>query len=298
MEKEPKNNNNGVENKNKKNDGGEKKKEGGPIASKIVKWVKSFQGDESVKSEGQANKLMVVGKVHPTKLRDELAAETKNKVDLVSPQPKKDNKVNKDDANDTKKKQPEKTDNDEKPKESPLATVFKLDCLCDKCNATLVDVSAATTGCDSIVLDQKKKLMTVRGSMDVQTLAERLREKLKKPVEIVRPKKKNGGNEGNDGNNDSNDSNDGNGGGDGDEKKKEEDEGNGGGKMKYPEGQSGFGQFSSRKVYRHGYGYQNGALETGEKMLLLCCEVFGLLVIYNLLAKDIYTNVTHHLLYI
>ncbi|PQQ19650.1 heavy metal-associated isoprenylated plant protein 3-like [Prunus yedoensis var. nudiflora] len=86
-----------------------------------------------------------------------------------------------------------------------------------------------------------------------------------------------------------------------DEKKKEEDEGNGCGKMKYPAGQSGFGQFSYGKVYRHGYGYQNGALKTGEIMLLLCCEAFGLLVMYNHLAKDIYTNVTlhtHHLLYI
>ncbi|PQQ19654.1 heavy metal-associated isoprenylated plant protein 3 [Prunus yedoensis var. nudiflora] len=83
--------------------------------------VKSFNPSaESVKSEGQANKLTVVGKVDPTKLRDELAIKTKNKVDLVSPKPKKDNKVNKDDANDTKKKKPEKTDNDEKPKEAPL----------------------------------------------------------------------------------------------------------------------------------------------------------------------------------
>ncbi|BFG25008.1 hypothetical protein CerSpe_112820 [Prunus speciosa] len=92
-----KNNSNGVENKNKSNDGGEKKKDG-PSSSKIVKWVKSSQGEESVQSAGQANKLTVVGKVDPTKLRDELATKTKNKVDLVSPQPQKDNKVNKDDA--------------------------------------------------------------------------------------------------------------------------------------------------------------------------------------------------------
>ncbi|WP_204318296.1 hypothetical protein, partial [Serratia marcescens] len=44
----------------------------------------------------------------------------------------------------------------------------------------------------------------------------------------------------------------------------------------------------------HGYGYQNGALKMGEKMLLLCCQVFGLLVMYNHLARDIYTNVTLH----
>ncbi|KAL6273788.1 hypothetical protein ACE6H2_024480 [Prunus campanulata] len=65
-----KNNSNGVENKKKKD---------GPSSSKIVKWVKSSQGAESVKSAGQANKLTVVGKMDPTKLRDELATKTKNK---------------------------------------------------------------------------------------------------------------------------------------------------------------------------------------------------------------------------
>lgn len=62
-----------------------------------------------------------------------------------------------------------------------------------------------------------------------------------------------------------NDRNDGNGGGGGVEKKKKEDEGNGGGEMKYPAGQSRFGQFSYGKGCRHSYGYQNGPLKTGEK---------------------------------
>ncbi|KAI5342180.1 hypothetical protein L3X38_010055 [Prunus dulcis] len=243
-----KNNNNGVENKNKNNDGGEKKK---VIASKIVKWVKSFQGAESVKSEGQANKLTVVGKVDPTKLRDELATKTKNKVDLVSPQPEKDNKVNKDDANDTKKKQPEKTDNDEKAKEAPLRTaVLKLDFQCQKCTTRAVKIAASTTGCDSVSVDMEKGLLTVTGSMEVVELVKRLRPRMRAEVVSVGPplvplRKKVGGND-DDSNND--DGNEGNGGGSGrgDEKKKEEDEGNGGGKMKYPAGQYGFGQFSYR----------------------------------------------------
>ncbi|XP_034197572.1 heavy metal-associated isoprenylated plant protein 3-like isoform X2 [Prunus dulcis] len=289
-----KNNNNGVENKNKNNDGGEKKK---AIASKIVKWVKSFQGAESMKSEGQANKRTVVGKVDPTKLRDELATKTKNKVDLVSPQPKKDNKVNRDDANDTKKKKPEKTDNDEKAKEAPLMTaVLKLDFQRQKRTTRAVKIAASTTGCDSVSVDMEKGLLTVTGSMDVVELVMRLRARMYAEVVSVRPplvplRKKVGGND-DDGNNDGNEGN-GGGSGRGDEKKKEEDEANGGGKMKYPAGQYGFGQISYRTVHRHGYGYQNGALKMGEKMLLMCCEVFGLLVMYNHLAKDIYTMSIH-----
>lgn len=65
-----------------------------------------------MKSEFQANKLTVVGNVDPTQLKDKLAAKTKKKVDLISPQPKKDNK------DDAKKNQPEKANDDnKKPKE-------------------------------------------------------------------------------------------------------------------------------------------------------------------------------------
>ncbi|CAL9004418.1 unnamed protein product, partial [Prunus brigantina] len=158
-----------------------------------------------------------------------------------------------------------------------LLEIFDLDKLLTLSGCTSL---SNTEGCDSGRADTTTDLLS-KVEFNVQELAKSM-EKLKKPVEIVPPMKKNGGNDRNDGN-------DGNGGGGGDEKKKEEDEGNGGGKMKYPAGQSGFGQFSCGKVYRHGYGYQNGALKTGEKMLLLCCEFFGLLV--NHLARDIYSNV-------
>ncbi|ONI20786.1 hypothetical protein PRUPE_2G033600 [Prunus persica] len=158
-----------------------------------------------------------------------------------------------------------------------LLEIFDLDKLLTLSGCTSL---SKTEGCDSVRADTTTDLLS-KIEFNLQKLAESM-EKLKKPVQIVPPKKKNGGNDRNDGN-------DGNGGGGGDEKKREEDEGNGGGKMKYPAGQSRFGQFSYGKVYRHGYGYQNGALKTEEKMLLLCCEFFGLLV--NHLAKDIYSNI-------
>jgi hypothetical protein len=75
---------------------------------------------ETVKAELESNKLTVVGNVDPTKLRDKLAQKAKKNVELLSPQPKKDNKA--DDKSDQK---PEKTADDKKPKEvlhwSPLA---------------------------------------------------------------------------------------------------------------------------------------------------------------------------------
>lgn len=76
----------------------------------------SFSGVEDVKAEMALNKLTVVGKVDPMKLRDKLSQKTKKNVELVSPlPPKKDNKAAADDN------KPEKKAEDKKPKEVSLS---------------------------------------------------------------------------------------------------------------------------------------------------------------------------------
>lgn len=79
-----------------------------------------------MKPEYGAHKLTVVGKVDPSKLREQLAGKLKKKVDLISPQPKKE----KDD--DSNKKQPEKAKDDKKPKEvSQICSYWSLlTCAC------------------------------------------------------------------------------------------------------------------------------------------------------------------------
>ncbi|RXI04649.1 hypothetical protein DVH24_038923 [Malus domestica] len=242
----------------KKGDGGEKKEET-PItvilkvdmhcegcATKIVKCVKSFGDVETVKSESEANKLTVVGKVDPTKLRDKVAAKTKKKVDLVSPQPKKD--TNKDDGGDAKKKQPEKSNDDKKPKEPPVTTaVLKLNLHCQGCIKKIHKIVTKTKGFNDMSVDKEKELVTVKGSMDMKVLAESLKEKLKRSVDIVPPKKEK-------------EKGDNGGGGGGDKKKKEGEEGNGGGKlegnkMDFPVGQTGYWQqIPYEMAYGPGYG--------------------------------------------
>ncbi|CAN6557045.1 unnamed protein product [Malus baccata var. baccata] len=230
-----------------KGDGGEKKEET-PItvilkidmhcegcATKIVKCVKGFAGVETVKSESQANKLTVVGKVDPTTLRDKLAAKTNKKVDLVSPQPKKDNK---DDGGDTKKKPPEKSNDDKKTKEPPVTTaVLKLNLHCQGCIQKIHRIVTKTKGFTEMSIDKEKELLTVKGSMDMKVLAESLKEKLKTSVDIVPPKKEK----------EKGENNGGGGGGGGDKKKKEVEEGKEGGKlegnrMDFPPGPTGYGQ--------------------------------------------------------
>lgn len=101
-------------------------------------------------------------------------------------------------------------------------------------------------------IDKQKELVTVKGSMDMKALAESLQEKLKRPVEIVPPKKDNkdgdgGEKEGNKPGGGGGKKKGGGGGGDGGGQAQQE-----GGKMQESkmEYQPGFG-FG----YGYGYGY-------------------------------------------
>lgn len=55
-----------------------------------------LEGVETVKAESDAGKVTVTGKVDPTKVRDNLAEKIRKKVELVSPQPKKEKENEKD----------------------------------------------------------------------------------------------------------------------------------------------------------------------------------------------------------
>lgn len=68
---------------------------------------------EDVKADISANKLTVIGKVDPATVRDKLANKTKKKVELLSPQPKKDAAGDKP----PEKKPEEKKPEDKKPEE-------------------------------------------------------------------------------------------------------------------------------------------------------------------------------------
>ncbi|KAJ6904601.1 heavy metal-associated isoprenylated plant protein 3-like isoform X2 [Populus alba x Populus x berolinensis] len=211
------NNNNEVEKKeeekSKGSDGGGKKEEKGPVpvllkvemhcegcVSKIVKSVRAFEGVETVKAEPSSNKLAVTGKIDPLKVRDYLHLKTKKQVDLISPQPQKQdtNKNNNGSGNkEDKKSNDKKPDSAAKPKEAPVSTaVLKLGLHCQGCIKKIQKMVLRTKGVQEIGIDTKTELVTVKGTMDVKALAETLKERLKRPVDIVPPKKeKEGGKE-------------------------------------------------------------------------------------------------------
>ncbi|PPR93853.1 hypothetical protein GOBAR_AA26824 [Gossypium barbadense] len=163
-----------------------------------------MEGVETVKTESNSNKVTVTGAVDPAAIKEKLVKKTRKNVDLVSPQPKKD-----DNKEEKKEKKPEKNQvSDEnnnkkpekKPKEPPVTTAdlkVQLKCQCQGCIVKIRKIVSDTKGVHEFKVDEVKEMVTVKGTMDVKALAEALKDKLKKSVEIVPPKKeKDGKNEG------------------------------------------------------------------------------------------------------
>lgn len=264
-------------------------------ANKITKCVKGFEGVQSVKAEIDGNKLTVMGKkIDATKLREKLSNKTKKKVDLISPQPKKEKDSKPKDKGDdddqtssNNNKSDKKTDeNKKKPKEPPVTTaVLKVSLHCQGCMEKIQRLTTKFKGVQEMSVDKQKDLVTVKGTMDVKALSGSLSERLKRPVEIVPMKKekdkdnnKNEGSGGGDkkdpaatGDGDGNGNGNGNGGG-----KKKRKGGNGGGGGGGGDGdgnggEEGGGKMEGNKMeymgiggigYGHGYGYGYG-LNTG-----------------------------------
>ncbi|GAB2275152.1 hypothetical protein Dimus_009913 [Dionaea muscipula] len=211
--------NNGNKNKKKDKDSGSKKEEK-PITvvlkvdlhclgctARVKKAILHFHGVDMVK-EGEDNKLTVVGiGVDPVNLRDMVEKKMKKKVDLISPQPKKDkdggggNK--KQDAgdgggssnNNNRKKAEEKQNNDDddkkKPyKEPPVTTaVLKVAYHCHGCGQKIHKTVSTYKGVHTVSIDKENDVVRVTGTMDAKALAECLKEKLRRPVEVVPEKK-------------------------------------------------------------------------------------------------------------
>ncbi|CAL9757864.1 unnamed protein product [Musa acuminata subsp. burmannicoides] len=202
------------EEKKKKGDG-EKKKDKGPTpvevkldmhcegcALKVRKLVKGLEGVEGVSVDAAHNKLKVVGKVDPWKLKEFLEVKTKKKVDFIFPKdpPKKakdhggDAKKNKD--ADDKGKDAKKSSDDKKPKPPAVSTVvLKIRLHCDGCIQRIKRRIHKIKGVEEVTVDAAKDLVTVKGTMDVKNLAAVLKDKLRRAVEIVPPKKDDGGGE-------------------------------------------------------------------------------------------------------
>lgn len=76
--------------------------------------VDAYAGVEDVKADLSSNKLTVIGKLDPAEVRDKLAEKTRKKVELVSPQPKKDSAGDKPPEKKTEEKKTEEKKSEDK----------------------------------------------------------------------------------------------------------------------------------------------------------------------------------------
>ncbi|XP_023540630.1 heavy metal-associated isoprenylated plant protein 5-like isoform X2 [Cucurbita pepo subsp. pepo] len=180
-------------------DGGAKKEDGGAItaiykidmhcegcAKKIKRAVQHVKDVITVKTDCGTNKLTVIGKMDVLAVKEKLELKTKKKVELISPQPKKDGGAGEKKAEEKKPEQ-NKTP-EEKPKESTVDLKIRLHC--EGCIQKIRRIILKINGVQSVNLDGGKDLVTVKGTMDVKQLQPYLKDKLKRTVEIVVPPKK------------------------------------------------------------------------------------------------------------
>lgn len=161
-------------------------------AKKIKRTLKNYEGVVDVKTDCGANKVTVTGKVDPAKMKERLEEKTKKKVDLVSPQPKKDGDGGEKKSEGKSEKKPDEKKSDEKkpPKESTV--VLKIRLHCEGCISKIKKIICKTIGVDNVTIDGGKDLVTVKGTMDVKELVPYLKKKLKRNVEVVPAKKDDG----------------------------------------------------------------------------------------------------------
>ncbi|KAJ6750160.1 hypothetical protein OIU85_000764 [Salix viminalis] len=161
-------------------------------AKKIRHAVRHLDGVESVKTDCAGNKLTVTGKVDPANIQARVEEKTRKKVEIVSPQPKKDGGAaaggGDKKPDDKSEKKPEKQKEAEKPPQESTA-VLKIRLHCEGCISKIKKIISKIKGVGSVTVDAAKDLVTVKGTMDVKDLAPYLKEKLKRGVEVVSPKK-------------------------------------------------------------------------------------------------------------
>ncbi|KVH99986.1 Heavy metal-associated domain, HMA [Cynara cardunculus var. scolymus] len=222
----------GVQKDDKKKGGGEKKLEDGGgakkadagsltvvlkldlhcdgCAKKVKKSIRHFEGVESVNADIAGNKLTITGKVDPTSVKERVEHKTRKKVELISPQPKKDDKKVDDKPSEKKtddkkagdkpsekksdgkkagdkpseKKSDDKKADAKKPEIQASTIVLKIPLHCEGCVHKIKRTNILLR-VELVIPDVGKDLVTVKGTMNVKELTPYLKDKLRRSVDIV-----------------------------------------------------------------------------------------------------------------
>ncbi|XP_065855300.1 heavy metal-associated isoprenylated plant protein 5-like [Euphorbia lathyris] len=155
---------------------------------KIRRAVKRLEGVESAKTNRQSNKLTMTGEVDPEKVKARLEKKMKKEVQIVSPQPKKDAGGGGEKKADEKAAEKKPEVKKPPPEETQIMVVLKIRTHCDDCITKMKKIIRKIKGVESVAVDDRKDLVTVKGTMEVKDLVPYLSEKFRTSVEVVQPK--------------------------------------------------------------------------------------------------------------
>ncbi|KAG4148880.1 hypothetical protein ERO13_D05G310800v2 [Gossypium hirsutum] len=152
--------------------------------SKVINCLTGFEGIEEVKADMKSNRVVVKGqKADPLKVLERVKKKYSTNVELISPKPKivpNDHKVQ------------------ELPKKQEIiieVVSLKMNIHCEGCANDIKKSIEKMKGILNVEADMKKSMVTITGSLGASNIAETIRRRLGKHVEIVavesKDKKKN-----------------------------------------------------------------------------------------------------------
>ncbi|ESQ51281.1 hypothetical protein EUTSA_v10017924mg [Eutrema salsugineum] len=148
--------------------------------ARIVTLARRLEGVETVRADPVTNKLTLIGFMDPVKVTEQLQKKSMKKIELLSPKPKKETKANSD----------TKADNKNKTMVAVSTVILKLNCACDGCIKRIHKTVSKTKGVYQVKIDKEKEVVTVMGTMEVKSVTDNVKRKLKKTVQVLPEKKK------------------------------------------------------------------------------------------------------------
>ncbi|KAG4201988.1 hypothetical protein ERO13_A05G309950v2 [Gossypium hirsutum] len=140
--------------------------------SKVINCLKGFEGIEEVKTDMKSNRVVVKGqKADPLKALERIKKKYSTNVELISPKPKiipNDHKVQ------------------ELPrKQEVIIPLLQINIHCEGCANDIKKCIEKMKGILNVEADMKKSMVRITGSLDASNIAETIRRRLGKHVEVV-----------------------------------------------------------------------------------------------------------------
>ncbi|CAJ2644233.1 heavy metal-associated isoprenylated plant protein 8-like [Trifolium pratense] len=145
-------------------------------SDQISKCLKGFEGITHIRIDRENSKIYLKGEVikDPSKVLERLQKKFSKNVELISPKPKPEIK---------QKKEPEKK---EQAKAKVKTMVLKMYIHCEGCANDVTTNIGKMEGVESVVLDEEKSHVTVRGTIESSKVVEYVKKKFGKHADIIK----------------------------------------------------------------------------------------------------------------